>query len=349
MKIAFLSNSLSGRGGTETVLIDVINGLNQSGVKSKLFLIGGSNDETWLDYLPHVKLNPIEGNKYIRHISYIIKVAKLLNTSKPDIIIGLDNITVFYGKLLNYLLFMNARIGSWLHRSLTEAPQKLLNVADFHLAISSGIQKQFVENKISKSHKVHLVYNPINETNDVIRRTEKETHFLYIGRLQYHGEKRVSDLIRALSQVTGDWKLSIIGDGEDKNDLINLAKELKVNNKIVWFGWKEKPWEVIDFASALLLTSDSEGFPMVLGEAMSRGIPCISSDCPTGPEDIIIPDVNGWLYPSRDIDKLKELLQRVIDDRNILPTQMQVKGSINKFYMNNYITKLIQILEKEMN
>ena len=123
---------------------------------------------------------------------------------------------------------------------------------------------------------------------------------------------------------------------------------MKVNNKIVWYGWQEKPWKHIDFASALILTSDFEGFPMILGEAMSRGIPCISSDCPTGPEDIIISDVNGWLYPLRDIDKLKELLQQVIDDSNILPAPSQVKNSIKKFHLNNYTDNLIQTFEHEL-
>lgn len=347
MKIAFLSNSLSGRGGTETVLTEVVNGLNQKGVESKLFLIGGSNDETWLNNFPNVKVDPIEGNKYIRHILYIIKLAKLLHASKPDIIIGLDNITVFYAKFIKYLLFMNARIGSWLHWSLTKAPKKFLNIADFHLAISSGIQEQFLDNKISIGHKVHLIYNPIKETNEVIPRKEKDIHFLHIGRLQYDGQKRVNDLIRALSQVRGDWKLSIIGDGDDKYELMNLAEELKVNHKIVWYGWKENPWEHVHFATVLLLTSDFEGFPMILGEAMARGIPCISSDCPTGPKDIIIPNVNGWLYPPRDIAKLKDLLQNVVDYGNQLPSAKQVKNSINKFYSSNYMDHLIQTLKNE--
>ena len=60
MKVVFLSNSLSGRGGTETVLIEVINGLNQKGVNAKLYLIGGSNDETWLNYFPNIKIDPIK-------------------------------------------------------------------------------------------------------------------------------------------------------------------------------------------------------------------------------------------------------------------------------------------------
>ena len=59
---------------------------------------------------------------------------------------------------------------------------------------------------------------------------------------------------------------------------------------ITWHGWVDKPWEKINSASCTLLLSKFEGFPMVILESLSYGIPVISSDCPTGPEDLIIDD-----------------------------------------------------------
>ncbi|MDE9571749.1 glycosyltransferase, partial [Xenorhabdus bovienii] len=82
---------------------------------------------------------------------------------------------------------------------------------------------------------------------------------------------------------------------------------------IFWHGWVKEPWsfvqESIVEVSSLLLTSKNEGFPMVLGEAISYGIYCISSDCQTGTTDIIKKYRNGELYPVGDVKELAHILQ----------------------------------------
>src|SRR5690606_9456142 len=124
-------------------------------------------------------------------------------------------------------------------------------------------------------------------------------------------------LLDALSQVTGEWRLHVVGDGSDMERCQAYGRELGIDDRIVWHGWQADPWqyvrERIGAVSALLLTSAFEGFGMSLVEAMSYGIYCISSDCPWGPGDIVRDGVNGQLYAPMDVPGLRAQLQQIVD------------------------------------
>lgn len=83
---------------------------------------------------------------------------------------------------------------------------------------------------------------------------------------------------------------------------------------------------------------------MVLCEALSYGIYSISSNCKTGPEDIIVNKINGQLYQQNNIDELASILQFLIN-KNILPENKEIKNSINLFYDEIYIKNVISILK----
>lgn len=115
-----------------------------------------------------------------------------------------------------------------------------------------------------------------------------------------------------------DWELHLVGDG-------NLREQL--NNKIVTLGLQEyvkilppsqNVEEYYKSASMFMLTSYSEGFGMVLLEAISFGLPCISYDCPSGPRDIVDNEVNGYLIPMDDFDSLKAATLNLITDADKL-------------------------------
>jgi UDP-D-galactose:(glucosyl)LPS alpha-1,6-D-galactosyltransferase len=96
-------------------------------------------------------------------------------------------------------------------------------------------------------------------------------------------------------------------------------------------GWQDDPWRATGSGSALVLTSAFEGFGMILLEAISRGLPCISSDCESGPTDIIEDGKNGWLYPVANVDRLAELMQRVVDRPELLPEARLVRETARRF------------------
>lgn len=160
----------------------------------------------------------------------------------------------------------------------------------------------------------------------------------------------MNELFRSLSGVSDDWTLHIVGSGDESEIVIlkNLADNLKISEKIIWHGWQKNPWNYvinkIKNVSALILTSAYEGFPMVLCEASSYGIYTVSSDCPTGPSDIIQPYKNGELYPMGDDEKLTCILHKIANGETVANPEI-IKRSISEFYENEYINRVIYIFK----
>lgn len=145
----------------------------------------------------------------------------------------------------------------------------------------------------------------------------KNKRVIAVGRLDY--QKGFDRLIQAwkLVQYTGqftDWKLDIFGQGEwremlqqmiDEQGLQNTAKINPPTNAIL---------NEYVHSSLLVMSSNYEGFGMVLVEAMSCGVPVISFDCKCGPKDIIQTGINGLLVPNGDIQALADAMMKVMED-----------------------------------
>jgi glycosyltransferase involved in cell wall biosynthesis len=115
-----------------------------------------------------------------------------------------------------------------------------------------------------------------------------------------------------------DWKWKIIGEGEMKNDLLNFIEKENMQGKLI----VQQPLSSnIDdeycSASLFVLASRFEAFPMVLLEAMSLGVPCISFDCLSGPSDIITNNENGILVEKENPQKLAEAIIKLIEDDSL--------------------------------
>ena len=98
-----------------------------------------------------------------------------------------------------------------------------------------------------------------------------------------------------------DWDLVILGDGEERKDLSSLSTTLGLQNRIYLPGSVGNVSDWYERADLFVLSSSVEGFPNVLLEAMTYGLPCVSFDCDTGPRDMISSGVNGVLVdPKKD-------------------------------------------------
>ena len=124
-------------------------------------------------------------------------------------------------------------------------------------------------------------------------------------------------LIPAWSQVTAkhpDWRLRIFGSGESRGFLAGMIEEHGLADVVTLDGPARSLGEEMEAASVYVLSSRFEGLPLVLLEAMSKGMAVVSFDCPTGPGDVIDDHRNGILVPPRDVDALAAGIVELIED-----------------------------------
>ncbi|MEQ9880616.1 lipopolysaccharide 1,6-galactosyltransferase [Pectobacterium brasiliense] len=354
MNILFVGEAVSGFGGIETVLKKVTSFLENDGETENTYTLyflcrDDRMDKTWLAGKQFVCHRSRIKISFLRRMSHACALTRFIKQNQHGAVIAFDAPScriaaqaIRYSKKILPLI-------SWLHYSLDHkkhAEQVL--VADHHLAISSGIKQQLMKRGVP-SERISVVFNPVTPQSITIPRPVDKAVFLYVGRLKFEGQKRLKDMLDAFVGLEGNWECHFIGDGSDARKCQSYAQQLGINERIHWHGWQVEPWiyiqQHIPAVSTLLLTSSFEGFGMVLAEAMSYGIYCVSSDCISGPRDIIKNDINGKLFKVMDSVHLNFLLKEIII-RKIDISSEEIKKSIAFLYEEKYYLKLKKILEE---
>lgn len=189
------------------------------------------------------------------------------------------------------------------------------------LADAITIQFERFRNSYPKylERKFTVIPNQINAISIRDKQIRKNFNFVFAGRLCY--QKQILELIQAFnihSQHFSDSSLFIFGDGELQNQVINLIDSLGLNNRVKYFGPTKNIDEIFINADILCIPSLWEGFPNILGEAFSAGIPAIGyNDC-DGVIDIIENNVNGWLVDrSSDQSSFANKMTEISNLKNI--------------------------------
>lgn len=172
--------------------------------------------------------------------------------------------------------------------------------------------------KFTRADKLLVLPNPLS--NQLIKSKNKnhikQNIILSVGRLDKNKSQDL--LIRAFSKINNqDWKLYLVGDGVEKNNYITLAKSLKLEEKVIFKGHSSKISKFYNSSKIFAFTSKSEGFPNALIEAMYFELPCISTDCPYGPSEIIKDSYNGFLIPINDQKALEKKLTLLMSSEKI--------------------------------
>lgn len=163
----------------------------------------------------------------------------------------------------------------------------------------------------AQANKFLAIYNPISTTNNRPA-VEKKREILYLGRLSY-ADKRVDYLLRIFAKIHDahpSWKLKIVGDGPERENLQHLAADLGLS-RVEFCGFSANPAEHLASASILCMTSDFEGWPMALIEAMTFGTVPIAFNCSAGVAEILA-DGRGELIPPGDFHLYAERLSQLM-------------------------------------
>lgn len=341
---------MAGHGGEESVITSFINHLANT-YDFELYVSQIMGDSAWLKQIDKRTKITI-GTAGTRRITKAGKLLLHICRCHSDAVIVFTPRLLFLINLARKLYFRHFKLISWVQFSINDyfstRDRSYLALADEHLAISGGIKQQLMDIGINQS-RIHLIYNPIPKSNQIILPENQVVNFIYVARIQFNQQKNMQALFDACLQLKGAWKLHIYGTDTTANQdeyrqCIVYIKKLQIESHIIWHGWVANVWEKIEHADALVLSSTSEGFGMVLAEAISRGIPAISFDCPVGPADIINKN-NGFLINNRDVMQFAAIMQKFVD-REVHFSAAQVKQSITNLYEDVYYRRTAKLLNK---
>jgi len=166
--------------------------------------------------------------------------------------------------------------------------------------------------------KIACVPNPLPKNLEQFWRkdsTAPRRILLSIGRLVH--AKQVEHSIRVFGMLANSheaWDLHIYGNGPAREKLASLIYELDLQQRVFLMGETTTPWDVMAEADAFVMTSQHEGFPNALLEAMGVGLPCVVYDCLSGPREITRDGLDALLVPLNDQAALMQAIRRVMDD-----------------------------------
>lgn len=185
------------------------------------------------------------------------------------------------------------------------------------LVVQAEALRSWGEQHLPKS-RLHVIPNPVAApaaTPQDKGSAPQHPTVIAMGRLT--AQKGFDLLIEAFARCAPDfpdWDLLILGEGEERKKLEHQARELGVSARVHLPGRVPHPEEHLAKAELFVLSSRYEGFPNALVEAMSCGLAAISTDCPTGPAEIIRPGVDGLLVPAESPEALEKAMRNLMSD-----------------------------------
>jgi glycosyltransferase involved in cell wall biosynthesis len=191
------------------------------------------------------------------------------------------------------------------------------------IVVSEGVKRSLEKKAGVRADHVEVIYNPVI-TPELERAADAERPdhpflrdrcapvVLGVGRLTR--QKNFANLLRAfaLLRARRDARLIVLGEGEERARLEALADELGIRADVSLPGFVSNPYAFLRAASVFASSSDWEGLPTVLIEALAVGTPVVATDCPSGPDEILGHGAHGTLVPPRDSAALADAIDVVL-------------------------------------
>lgn len=330
MKLVFVIHSMSA-GGAERVVSHLANNWAEKGWTVAIAVFEGT--KSFYPLHPSITLVPVIGSwkktgnffkKMYYRMAGIIPLYRFLKKNKPAIVLSfmLSNniITTIVARLLHIPVIISERI----HPDYFSAGfawgllQKIIFPYLYPRADALVVQTSDIQNWFSAriSMPVYKIPNPVilpllsKQGNSV---PLPKPCIIAMGRL--HHQKGFDILICAFSSIAQsfpEWSLIIIGEGPERDNLERLTQTLHVQGQVKLTGLVSNSLEYLRQGDIFVLSSRMEGFPNVLCEAMACGLPVISTDCPSGPGEIITDGMDGLLVPADNPALLAKAMERLI-------------------------------------
>lgn len=305
MKIAVLKESLA-IGGTERAAANISSALAKD---HEVSLVLYDADDIQYRYggelvdLHCPAKKTVVGKIAVNFLRYF-RLRQFLKKNAPDVLFELISVEnpISYVAHKKQIQIMSARNYSAL-QAFPHLYHKSLAVSDAMICNSGQLKDDYVSKYPEDADKVFCVYNIIDadqitadarqETEEAFERFLQSHHFNLIGVGRFCREKGFENLIRVVSYLkrTGcDVGLTLVGDGELKAEYEALIAELALADDVFFTGFQNNPYKYMARCDCFVLSSYNEGFPNVLAEAMTLSLPVVSTNCVSGPAELLRKD-----------------------------------------------------------
>lgn len=218
------------------------------------------------------------------------------------------------------------------------------------VAVSKAIEKKIREDYGITN--VQTIYNPIEikHSENTVNFEKLFDYILWYGRLDdaIKNLKLLIDAYKISELPNRNYKLMLLGNGPDENKIKKYVSDHNLEESVVFVNHVLNPLEYVKSSKFVVLSSRYEGYPMVLPEALSCGIPVISTDCQSGPNEIINHKINGLLVKNNNKYLLSEAMNAfILDEELYKKCKLNSKSSVNHLDISLIKEQWIKIIEDE--
>jgi len=366
-KIVLLNDSLIG-GGAEKITLTLAKGFKQKGYDVHIILIKNIID---YDIDNEVKIHTLTDNgiiyrdKFLNKIALTKKLKQQINKIKKDgkILMYISNaedmdLLAKKANLKNcFIRYRNSMYEYYKSKFKNKKGLKKIyyKIKYYHrfkniynnkniITVSKALEDDILNKMKIKPKIIKTIYNPFDF--DYIKKKSKEykpfinnPYIIYVAKFENRKNQKL--LVKAYKKANIDILLVLMGKTYTESDekylreLKQLIKELDLENKIIFPGFQKNPYPWIKNAKLFVMSSNSEGLPLVLVESLILNTPVVSTNCPTGPSEVLVGNLKEFLSPVGDEEGLAQNIKKVLKsypkiDNNILQ-EFNISHSISQY------------------
>lgn len=365
-RLALFLPSLRG-GGAERVMVNLARGFVKRGIAVDLVL--AKVEGPYLSEVPQeVRIIDLKSQRVLTSLPGLIRY---LRREKPSVLLSAMDHTNLIALWAKKLSRIPMRVVVSVHNNLEKSSQNatfwrghvvpwgirlFYPWADIVIAVSQGVAESIVTTTGLSREKIRVIYNPVVTPDLFEKAKESVAHpwfhpkehpiVISVGRLTK--QKDYPTLLRAFAMVRKKIpaRLLVLGEGEERPRLEKLIDGLNLREWVDLPGFVQNPFAYMARSDVFVLSSAWEGFGNVLVEAMACGCPVVSTDCPSGPAEILEGGKWGKLVPVGDVDGLADSILATLEGNNKFDV---VKRAID-FNLTNAVESYLKIMfENEEN
>lgn len=365
-KIAFYLDALQGY-GADRIIIKIANGLAERGIQVDLILSKPTNKASQSIH-PAIQLFDLASSR-LNVNKNVLRLARYLHTHQPDVLfssIHFNNVTAATALTLsgaksklvvrqaNTLRHQLKGYSFPIGLALRWFVKLTYRRADVIISQSKGMSRDIIAFMEADIRKVHLVHNP-TITPSIFKQAQQPAHHIWFdqkdtpiilagGRLK--PQKDFATLIHAFVKVKrqiSDARLVILGEGPQRQELENLVVQLGIAKSVELVGFQKNPYAFIAMADVFVLSSQYEGLPNILIEALALGKEIVATDCDSGPAEILKYGKYGKLVPTDDPDQMADAILDALEEPFACSRRLE---SIEDFNQDSQVEKYISIFSR---